>query len=127
MNSDKFVDKTPYEIYASKLDDGEYLCSIRTMYRILKPPAPLTIMKSHIAEGNYLLFIRYKSTNPQAINVTATISNKEIPLTKIARSIDDYGWFYILYFLRVNSTDNNNVLTLKIRSICNSVYIDFSS
>ncbi|RLG61938.1 hypothetical protein DRO02_08555, partial [archaeon] len=84
-------------------------------------------MKSHIAEGNYLLFIRYKSTKPQAINVTATISNKEIPLTKIARSIDDYGWFYILYFLRVNSTDNNNVLTLKIRSICNSVYIDFSS
>jgi len=84
-------------------------------------------MKSHIAEGNYLLFIRYKSTNPQAINVTVTISNKEVLLTEIARSIDDYGWFYILYFLRVNSTDSNNVLTLKIRSICNSVYIDFSS
>jgi len=84
-------------------------------------------IKSHIAEGNYLLFIRYKSTNPQAINVTATISNKEVPLTEIARSIDDYGWLHILYFLRVNSTDSNNVLTLKIRSICNSVYIDFSS
>ena len=36
INSEKYVDKTPYEIYASKLDEGEYLCSVRTMYRILK-------------------------------------------------------------------------------------------
>ncbi|RLE89589.1 MAG: hypothetical protein DRN04_16145, partial [Thermoprotei archaeon] len=64
-------------------------------------------IKFHVAKGNYLLFIRYKSVNPQAINVTATVSNKEIPLTEIAHSIDDYDWFYILYFLRVNSTDNS--------------------
>jgi len=36
MNSDSYMDRTPYEIYASRLDEGEYLCSIRTMYRILK-------------------------------------------------------------------------------------------
>lgn len=29
------MDKTPYEVYASLLDEGNYLCSIRTMYRIL--------------------------------------------------------------------------------------------
>jgi putative transposase len=35
MNSDRYLDKTPYEIYASQLDEGNYLCSKRTMYRIL--------------------------------------------------------------------------------------------
>ena len=31
-----FIDKTPYEIYYSLLDQGEYLCSPSTMYRILR-------------------------------------------------------------------------------------------
>lgn len=35
MNSDIYMDQTPYEIYASRLDEGEYLCSVRTMYRFL--------------------------------------------------------------------------------------------
>ena len=29
------MDKAPYEVYATLLDEGEYRCSIRTMYRIL--------------------------------------------------------------------------------------------
>lgn len=36
MHEDRFVDKVPAEIYASLLDEGRYLCSIRTMYRILR-------------------------------------------------------------------------------------------
>ena len=35
MNSELYMDQTPYEIFASELDRGKYLCSIRTMYRIL--------------------------------------------------------------------------------------------
>jgi len=35
MNSDIYMNQTPYEIYASKLDGGKYICSVRTMYRIL--------------------------------------------------------------------------------------------
>jgi putative transposase len=30
------VDQAPREVYASLLDDGQYLCSVRTMYRILE-------------------------------------------------------------------------------------------
>lgn len=33
--SDRFVDLAPAQIYATLLDDGIYLCSERTMYRIL--------------------------------------------------------------------------------------------
>ena len=35
LHSERFVDKPPAEVYATLLDEGNYLCSIRTMYRIL--------------------------------------------------------------------------------------------
>jgi putative transposase len=36
LNSERFWDSAPREVYASLLDEGEYLCHWRTMYRILK-------------------------------------------------------------------------------------------
>lgn len=36
LNSERFVDCTPYVVYATLLDEGIYLCSISTMYRILR-------------------------------------------------------------------------------------------
>ena len=36
LHEDRFVDQAPYEVYAKLLDEGVYLCSIRTMYRILR-------------------------------------------------------------------------------------------
>ena len=35
LHSDRFMDKAPHEIYATLLDEGQYYCSVRTMYRIL--------------------------------------------------------------------------------------------
>jgi putative transposase len=35
LDSDRFQDLAPREVYATDLDDGHYLCSWRTMYRIL--------------------------------------------------------------------------------------------
>lgn len=36
LHSDRFCGLSPYQVYAQLLDDGRYLCSISTMYRILK-------------------------------------------------------------------------------------------
>jgi len=36
LHSEKFVDQAPQEVYAALLDEGQYLCSIRTMYRLLE-------------------------------------------------------------------------------------------
>ncbi len=36
LNSERFVDDPPHEVYATLLDEGKYLCSVRTMYRILE-------------------------------------------------------------------------------------------
>jgi putative transposase len=35
LNSERFADQPPREVYATLLDEGQYLCSWRTMYRIL--------------------------------------------------------------------------------------------
>jgi len=35
LHAERFQDKAPYEVYATLLDEGQYHCSIRTMYRIL--------------------------------------------------------------------------------------------
>jgi len=35
LHSTRFVDQAPAEVYASLLDEGVYLCSERTMYRVL--------------------------------------------------------------------------------------------
>ena len=35
LNSPRFQDQAPREVYAALLDEGQYLCSWRTMYRIL--------------------------------------------------------------------------------------------
>jgi hypothetical protein len=42
LHEERFVDKAPAQVYATLLDEGTYLCSIRSMYRILadKPASP---------------------------------------------------------------------------------------
>lgn len=35
LNADRFADLPPAEVYATLLDEGKYVCSVRTMYRIL--------------------------------------------------------------------------------------------
>ncbi len=39
LNSAEFIDSTPMEVFATLLDRGVYLCSISTMYRILRDNA----------------------------------------------------------------------------------------
>ncbi len=36
LNSERFIDCSPYQVYGVLLDEGEYLCSVSTMYRILE-------------------------------------------------------------------------------------------
>jgi putative transposase len=35
LRAPRFADQAPTEVFAPLLDEGTYLCSIRTMYRIL--------------------------------------------------------------------------------------------
>jgi len=35
VHEDRFIDLAPAEVYATLLDEGTYVCSERTMYRLL--------------------------------------------------------------------------------------------
>jgi putative transposase len=53
LHSERFVDKSPTETYASLLDDGIYLCSVRTMYRILSDAKEVRERRNQVRHPNY--------------------------------------------------------------------------
>ena len=53
LNSERFVDQAPTEAYATLLDAGKYLCSVRTMYRILEEHAELRERRDQLRHPNY--------------------------------------------------------------------------
>lgn len=53
LDADRFVDKAPQEIYATLLDEGDYHCSIRTMYRILEASTELRERRNQLTHPLY--------------------------------------------------------------------------
>lgn len=53
LHSERFVDKAPTEVYATLLDEGIYLCSIRTMYRILAQEGEVRERRQQRRHGKY--------------------------------------------------------------------------
>lgn len=39
LNCERFIDQAPLEVFAQLLDEGTYLCSVSTMYRVLRENA----------------------------------------------------------------------------------------
>lgn len=53
LHSERFVDRAPREIYATLLDEDTYLCSVRTMYRILKANRELHERRNQLRHPAY--------------------------------------------------------------------------
>ena len=53
LHSEQFQDKAPHEVYATLLDEERYLCSIRTMYRILEANAEVKERRNQLRHPNY--------------------------------------------------------------------------
>jgi transposase InsO family protein len=53
LNSERFADQAPGEIYATLIDEGTYLCSIRTMYRLLRANANIRERRAITRHANY--------------------------------------------------------------------------
>ena len=53
MNSSRFVDTAPAEIFATLLDEGIYLCSTRTMYRILADAHEVRERRNQLRHPDY--------------------------------------------------------------------------
>ena len=53
LHSERFMDCSPYQIYAALLDEAQYLCSIRTFYRILERHHEVRERRNQRCHPNY--------------------------------------------------------------------------
>jgi putative transposase len=54
LNSERFQDSAPREVYATLLDEGKYLCSWRTMYRILEANDEVRERRNQLRRPNHV-------------------------------------------------------------------------
>ena len=54
LNSERFQDQAPREVYATLIDEGQYLCSWRTMYRILDENHEICERRNQLRHPNYV-------------------------------------------------------------------------
>jgi putative transposase len=53
LHEERFWDRNPYHVYATLLDEGTYLCSVRTMYRILAKNNEVRERRRQVSRPNY--------------------------------------------------------------------------
>ena len=53
LNSERFQDQAPREVYAALLDEGQYVCHWRTMYRILEANAEVRERRNQLRHPTY--------------------------------------------------------------------------
>ena len=53
LHSERFVDRAPAEVYATLLDEKTYLCSIRTMYRVLHGAQEVRERRNQLRHPHY--------------------------------------------------------------------------
>src|SRR6266568_6013689 len=88
LNSDRFADQAPREVYATLLDEGTYLCSIPSMYRILRENAEVQERRYQLRHPAY--------AKPQLV---ATMPNKvwTWDITKLlGPAVGVYFYLYVL-------------------------------
>ena len=54
LNSDRFLDQAPAQVHATLLDDGTYLCSPRTMYRVLDAAGEVKERRDQVRRPHYV-------------------------------------------------------------------------
>lgn len=88
LNSDEFCDHAPRQVWARLLDQGRYLCSWRTMYRILDAFAEVKERRNLRRHPTY--------TKPELM---ATVPNQvwSWDITKLRGSVK--GLYYFLYVI----------------------------
>jgi putative transposase len=93
LHSDRFAELAPAEVYATLLDEGKYLCSIRTMYRILDAQGEVRERRRQLQHPRY-----------QAPELLATGPNQlwSWDITKLKGPVK-WTYFYLYVILDVFS------------------------
>ncbi len=93
LNSERFADCAPREVYATLLDEGVYLCSWSTMYRLLRDADEVRRRRDQVRRGAY--------TKPELL---ATQPNQlwSWDITKL-KGPATWSYFYLYVILDVYS------------------------
>jgi len=93
LNSERFQDKSPYEVYPAILDEGKYRCCISTMYRILWAQDQVKERRKQVQRPAY--------TKPELL---ATGPNQlwSWDITKL-KSVSKWTYFYLYVIIDVFS------------------------
>jgi putative transposase len=93
LNSERFADQSPYQVHATLLDEGRYLCSVSTMYRLLRDHDEVRERRNQLRHPSY--------SKPQLL---ATAPNQlwSWDITKL-RSLDKWRYYYLYVLLDVFS------------------------
>ncbi len=93
LNSERFADLPPAEVYATLLDEGKYRCSVRTMYRILHAAHEVRERRRQVRHPRY-----------QAPELLATRPNQlwSWDITKLKGPVK-WTYFYLYVILDVFS------------------------
>lgn len=87
LNSERFWDQAPGEVYAALLDEGKYLCSERTMYRILAAQQQVRERRDQLRHPRY-----------QAPELIATRQN-EVWSWDITKLLGPSKWTYFYLYV----------------------------
>lgn len=87
LHSERFVDSSPAQVVATLLDEGTYLCSERTMYRILAEQDEVRERRNQLRHPKY--------TKPQLL---ATVPN-EVWSRDISKLLGPAKWVYFYLYV----------------------------
>ncbi len=87
LNSDRFADCAPAQVYATLLDEGVYLCSISTMYRTLRSERQVRERRAQLQRPQY--------TKPELL---ATAPN-QVWSWDITRLLGPVKWSYFQLYV----------------------------
>jgi len=93
LNSERFADRSPREVYATLLDEGQYYCSWSTMYRILREAGELRRRRDQARRSSY--------TKPELL-ATAPRELWSWDITKL-KGPTSWTYFYLYVILDVYS------------------------
>lgn len=92
LDSERFADDSPYEVYATLLDEGVYHCSIRTMYRILQEYAEVQERRNQLRHPTY--------TKPELLRVPFGRDPNQLWSWDITKLRGSATWqYYYLYVI----------------------------
>jgi len=124
LHCDRFVDQAPHEVYATLLDEGDYRCSIRTMYRILNAHTEVKERRNQLRHPAY-----------QKPELLATAPNQvwSWDITKLLGPVT-WSYFYLYVILDIFSryvvgwmiapAESAALAETLIRETCDKQYIE---